>query len=246
MATRTWGGPALQSGFTCLPFYKIEEQGPQNASNFLPGQWSCTNLPNGYTQLTSIGSVGGAYNYVLWGKTINEEVKSPSIVTYNDPATFGGQTTPTTAWLSPAQDDSWEPRYVTPTTYQQTTQVPTQQAPTQTHLICKDTNNIPGVWRIAYVIDDNNFVVYDPQRNLIGTQAEETLYTLNVNVMACREMEVTIYDTATYSVSTVFNQGSHTLGPGVHKFTANKEGVIEPIVFWDPQSSGGLTAIMQY
>lgn len=190
----------------------------------------------GYTIMTSDALAGDCINELVYGKMEDDIMYNNNV--YNDSATFGGQTTPTTAWLSPAQDDSWAPRYQVASQYQVTKQVPTQQTPLMTHVYSTSSGE-ECIYRIAWVIDANSFVIWDPDQNADGSTyslvpiCQNTNPATSVTVVIPASQNADIYSPLTGDSDTVY-------GPVTLNYTANQKGIVEPFLV---QSNGGLTPI---
>lgn len=204
--------------------------------------WSGTALSNGYTILKSDNGMGEAIKELVMGYGLDTVVyNNPP---YNDPATFGGQSTPVTPWLSPAQDDSWAPRYqVSPAVYQETTQVPSQSVPLMTHVYALGAHS--GIWRIAYVIDNNSFVVWDPQQTATITFDVNELMYMNQNMFPATKVQfVTSSNVDTIGFGNVDgNSNGGFAGPCNIEFGPNQEGIVEPFIVY---ASGSVMATVTY
>jgi hypothetical protein len=207
----------------------------------LADTWTGSSLPNGYTKITADNGIGEALSKIVLGYGRDNLIGNNPY--YNDPAQLGGQTTPNTAWLSPAQDDSWAPRYQTSGQYQVTTQVPTQQTPFMTHVY--STLSTYGIWRIAYVIDDNNFVVYDPQQTANNAFAVNELVPVCQNMFAMTKIVVEGDASAAATIHDAMGAvGGPLGGPFRLEFGPNQEGIVEP--FLVENTAGNITAIMTF
>ena len=206
----------------------------------LNGLWTGTQIgSSNYTLLTSVASNGNAIQALIQGYA---QLDNGAAIYYNIPANFGGQTTPSAAWLSPAQDDSWAPNYQAAGLYQATTQVPTQQAPYMTHVYHVSGSGI-FMCRIAYVIDDDNFVVYDP--NGLAVLVEIGVGYLCENFNPATSMKIDIESGVSLVIATEDTfYGPQTInGPTTLEFTANKFGVVPPIAI-DNGSAGANTMVI--
>lgn len=192
-------------------------------------------------KVTAKNGLGQAIKKLIIGYA---NMDSAPLTYYNDPATFGGQTTPSTAWLSPAQDDSWEPRYQAAGTYQQTTQVPTQQAPLMTHVYCtSEAAGAVGIWRIERVIDDNNFVVYDPVGLLPVTFLGVGLFYLCENTFPATSIQIVAPNSVDINIYTADNAYNPVLiGPTNITMTANQFGIVEPFLAF-ANGAGGIAIV---
>lgn len=212
---------------------------PNGNSNTI-SSFQGTALNADHTILTYTG--GGSSN-MIQALLVGASTNDLGGVQYNDITTFGGQTTPTTAWLSTAQDDSWEPRYQAVGAYQQTTQVPTQQAPLMTHVYClSEAVGAVGIWRIERVIDDNNFVVYDPSGSARTTFGAEALGYLCQNVFPSTSVQ--IVSPTSVDVTMFFVDGTTTtsIGPTNMTMTANQFGIVEPFLAF-ANGAGGIAIV---
>jgi hypothetical protein len=190
-----------------------------------------------YTMITSDALAGDCINELVIGKMDDDMTMNPVI--YNNSATFGGQTTPVTPYLSPASDDSWAPRYQVTSQYQVTNQVPTQQAPLMTHVYSTITGE-ECIYRIAWVVDANSFVVWDPDQNANGTTFVG-LVPICQNTNPATSVTVVIPATQSANIYLPFAGGGQTVfGPATLNYTANQEGIIEPFFVLN---NGGLTPI---
>lgn len=205
--------------------------------------WTGAYIGNGYTKLVADTSTGKAIKELVIGYGSDYALLSP--ITHNDPATFGGQSTPVTPWLSPAQDDSWAPRYqVSPAVYQETTQVPSQSVPLMTHVYALGSHS--GIWRIAYVIDDNSFVVWDPMRTAdsVTFDSEELMYMCQNTNPATKVQFISSLNTDTLGIKNIDGvYGGDIAGPFNMEFNPNQEGIVEPFV---ALASGNVMAIVTY
>lgn len=190
-----------------------------------------------YTMMTSDALAGDCINELVFGKM--DDDMTMNTVIYNDSANFGGQTTPATAWLSPAQDDSWAPRYQSTAQYQVTKQVPNQQAPLMTH-VYSTLSGEECIYRIAWVVDANRFVVWDPDQNANGTTysglvaiCQNTNPATSVTVVIPATQNADIYSPLTGESETIY-------GPVTLNYSANQEGIVEPFFVLN---NGGLTPI---
>ncbi len=213
----------------------------------LPDSWTGNalttgpNNPNGLTIITADNGLGNAISRIVMGYGRDNLLYEEPY--YNNPAQKGGQTTPVTAWLSPAQDDSWAPRYQVSGQYQVTTQVPPQQTPFMTH-IYSVTGTI-GIWRVAYVINDNTFVVYDPQQTAVNNFGNLEIIPICQNIFPMTSIIVEGDGSGACTVYDVLgNGGGPVAGPFRLEFTANQEGIVEPFLL--EQSGGNIVVTMNY
>lgn len=215
---------------------------PIGNSLTLNGTWTGTAVGSGpYTLMTSVASNGDAIKKLVQG--YGQDDKTSKL--YNDPANMGGQTTPSTAWLSPAQDDSWAPNYQVSGSYQTTTQVPTQQAPYMTHVWFEGTNpDEATINRITYVIDDNNFVVFDPFG--LATLTEVAVFYICENYNPATSVTINIGSGDSMYISTEdgYSGGIVTAGPATLEFTANKFGIVPPMVVKPVTVANAATSII--
>lgn len=202
---------------------------PARQGSYLSGSWTASYWSNGYTLMTDAGGTGNAIIELLFGQGTDDLlISSP---TYNNPAEFGGQTTPNTAWLSPAQDDSWAPRYQVAGGYQTTTYVPTQNKPLMTHIYGKGTEGAPlGIWRIDRVIDKDNFVIFDPQQGMpAGPSDPETFIPICQNMFPATKVVFSFSEafngTIYYATGfgDIYGPTTFDVGPGTN-------GIVEPMV----------------
>lgn len=206
----------------------------------LADSWTGTFLPNGYTKISADTSLGNAIKKIVIGYGRDDwDTNNPY---YNDLATFGGQTTPVTPFLSPASDDSWAPRYQVAGQYQVTTQVPPQQTPMMTHVY--STGSVKGIWRVAYVIDDNNFVVYDPQLSAAGNFGALEIIPICQNTFATTNIAINADALSTLDFYYVQNNVAAVQGPLQVNFGANQEGIVEPFLI--ECTAGNCTAVITY
>lgn len=212
---------------------------PQKQDLTLNDTWTGTALSNGLTIITADSGNGNAITNILIGYGRNDsDYNAPK---YNDLATFGGQTTPVTEWLSTAQDDSWAPRYQSTPEYWVTTQVPPQQTPFMTHIYSFAT--VPGVWKVAYVIDDNNFAVYDPNQTATGSFGAAEIIPICQNLNPATSIEVQGDSSATATF--YFSQTTSLItGPFNFKLGPNQEGIVEPFLI--KVSAGTVNASITY
>jgi len=198
--------------------------------------------PDGYTILKADTSIGDAISAIVMG--YGRDNLSYNEPYYNIPTQKGGQTTPVTAWLSPAQDDSWAPRYQVSGQYQVTTQVPPQQTPFMTHIYSLGAT--VGIWRIAYVIDDNTFVVYDPQQTAVNNFGATDLIPICQNMFPMTSVVIEGDASASLSVYDVLGNtsGGPPVGPFRLEFNQNQEGIVEPFIALN--NAGNIWVTMNY
>lgn len=210
----------ISAGFEILPY-------PIRQSETLTGSWYGSQMGNGYALINCTTSDGNAIEALVTGYGRDNMIVSQPY--YNNPDKLGGQTVPVLPYLSPASDDSWKPRYQYFSDYQVTTQVPTQSLPMMTHVYFYEAGNT-GIFRISYVIDDDNFVVYDPAGLITGLNFPSpplgacinTFATMNINIQGPSGTTVTIYNTLSAGVSFT--------GPFNMDFGSNQNGVVEPFI----------------
>jgi hypothetical protein len=216
---------------------------PDGNQLFLNGTWTGTQLgSSAYTLMTSVASNGDAIKKLVQGYGQTSIVG----IDYNDPANMGGQTTPSTAWLSPAQDDSWAPNYQVAGSYQTTTQVPTQQAPYMTHVYMVPAAGFVGATlnKIHYVIDDNNFVVYDPMGVARLTEVTVSYFCENYNPATSATLVVASGDSVYICTEDGYSTGVPVAGPLTVNFTANQFGIVTPFLVAPDTIAGSATTLI--
>lgn len=201
---------------------------PIRQKMLLTEQWAGTPLGNGRSLLScSLFTTGALIKEVIEGYSLDNMILTN--VYYNNPDKFGGQSVPVTAYLSPASDDSWKPRYQAPFNYGKTTQVFTQQLPLMTHIIRFEDaiTNVWGVFPIVHVIDDSNMFVDDPLQKLNGFIGD--FFAVNMNVFGALNVNIQAASGTVCEVYTAKTSSTFT-GPFNIDFGPNQNGIVEPFI----------------